>query len=146
MSGGNFASLRRGTWCDCFFVIAVDAWGVGVGGASETSGCGPLGKLGGLEMFGQGIHRWPRTSSEEYKVECPIVCPQSRIRRWSAVANMGSIGRRESDQQQVWKWRGNLLRHVGGLDCKEFRQFRSCFHFRVQNSKKMSDQSLKLKS
>ena len=30
-------------------------------------------------VFGHSIHKWPRTSSEECKVECPIVCPQSRI-------------------------------------------------------------------
>ena len=32
-----------------------------------------------LEMVRAAILKWPRTSSEECKEECPIVCPQSRI-------------------------------------------------------------------
>ena len=41
----------------------------------------PTGEVGRIvwRWFGQGILRWRRTSSEECKVECPIVCPQSKI-------------------------------------------------------------------
>ena len=70
--------------------------GVGVGGALRIRDAAHWGSWRIVWRWcGQGILKWLRTSLEEYKEEFPTVCPQSRIaRRWSAVANMGSIGRR----------------------------------------------------
>ena len=86
MLGRNFAS--RGTQFDCLFVIAVDAWGCWSRWCSENSGCRPLGKLGGLS--GQGILKWPRTSSEECKEECPCAAHLQdvgvQLPTWEALA------------------------------------------------------------
>ena len=75
----------------------------------ENSGCRPLGKLGGLSgdgageasSSGRGHHQRNARKNVRLSVRSPGLRSTSP-RRWSAVANMGSIGR---DQQQVWKER-----------------------------------------
>ena len=81
--------------------------GVGVGGALRIRDA----------AHGKGI-KWPRTSLEEYKEECPIVCPQSRIaqdisKTLECSCQHGKYWQEGSDSNKFGRG-GNLLRHVDG--------------------------------
>ena len=103
MSGGNFASHRRGTGAIASSSLPLTLGGVGVGGALRLRDAAHWGSWADCLEMGRARH--PQVAEDV------IRGMQGRVSH--CLSAHGKHWQKGSDQTQRWK-RGNLQRHVGG--------------------------------